>query len=135
MMAQNQTIKIKVKDQANFEIVNTTGSLYPGRDNIIEITVKNTGEEEARNVKAIANPSDPLSTTDDMAFLSNMPPGSTAVAKVKIKADSEAIPKVYSVDTVLRYETPEGDTNYSDLLQAPVEVKEAGFFERFFGWI
>jgi hypothetical protein len=135
IMAQNQTLKIKVKDQANFEVVNTTGSLYPGRDNIIEIAIKNTGEEEARNVKAIANPSDPLSTTDDMAFLSNMPPGSTAVAKVKIKADSEAIPKVYSVDTVLRYETPEGDITYSDILQAPVEVQEAGFFERFFGWI
>jgi hypothetical protein len=134
-MAQNQTLKIRVKDQANFEIVNTTGSLYPGGDNIIEIAVKNTGEEEARNVKAIANPSDPLSTTDDMAFLSNMLPGDTAIAKIRIKADSEAIPKVYSVDTILKYETPGGDINYSDVLQAPVEVQEATFFQRFFGWI
>jgi len=76
-----------------------------------------------------------LSTTDDMAFLSNMLPGNTAVAKIRIKADSQAIPKVYSVDTILKYETPGGDVNYSDVLQAPVEVQEATFFQRFFGWI
>jgi len=135
MMNQNLTLKIKVNDHADFEIVNTTGSLSPGGENIVDITVKNTGEEEARNVKAIINPADPLSTTDSAAFLYNIAPGNTAVAKIKIKADSEAVPKVYGIDTVLKYETPEGDTNYSDVLNAPVEVKEAGFFEKFFGWI
>jgi hypothetical protein len=135
MMNQSQILKIKVKDQADFEIVNTTGSISPGGEDLIQIEVKNTGEEEARNVKAIINPSDPLSTTDSTAFLSTIPPGSTAIAKIKIKADSEAVPKMYGIDTVIRYETPEGDINYSDTLQAPVEVKEAGFFERLFGWI
>ncbi len=135
IMAQNQTLKIKVKNQADFEIVNTTGSLSPGREGMIEIAIKNTGEEEARNVKAIINPADPLSTTDSMAFLSTIAPGSTAVANVKIKADSAAVPKVYGIDTVVKYETPEGDTKYSDTLQAPVEVKEAGFFQSLFGWL
>jgi len=135
MMAQNQTLKIKVKNQADFEIVNTTGSLSPGRENVIDIAIKNTGEDEARNVKAIINPSDPLSTTDSTAFLSTILPGSTAVAEIKIKADSAAVPKVYGIDTVLRYETPEGDTEYSDTLQAPVEVKDVGLFQKLFGWI
>ena len=135
IMSQNQTLKIKIKKQADFEIVNTTGSIYLGKDNIIEIAIKNTGDEEARNVKAIFNPSDPLSTTDSMAFLSTIAPGSTAVAKIKIKADSEAVPKMYGVDTVVRYETPEGDIKYLDILQAPVEVKESGLLERLFGWL
>lgn len=135
IMDQNLTLKIKVNDQADFEIVNTTGSLSPGGENIIDITIKNTGEEEAKNVKAIINPADPLSTTDSAAFLSTIAPGSTAVAKIKIKADSEAVPKEYGIDTVLKYETPEGDIKYTDILQAPVEVKEAGFFEKLFGWI
>jgi len=135
MMDQNLTLKIKVNDQADFEIVNTTGSLSPGGENMIDITIKNTGEEEARNVKAIINPADPLSTTDSAAFLSTIAPGSTAVAKIKIKADSEAVPKEYGIDTVLKYETPEGDIKYTDILQAPVEVKETGFFEKLFGWI
>jgi hypothetical protein len=115
--------------------VNTTGSLSPGKDNAIEITIKNTGEEEARNVKAMINPSDPLSTTDSIAFLSTIAPGSTAVAKVKVKADSEAVPKVYGIDTILKYETLEGDIKYSDTLQAPVEVNEVGLFQKLFGWI
>ena len=135
MMTQNQVLKIKVKNQADFEIVNTTGSLSPGGESIIDIAIKNTGEEEARNVKAIINPSDPLSTTDSTAFLSTISPGGTAVANAKIKADSAAVPKVYGIDTVLRYETPEGDTKYSDTLSAPVEVKESGLLKWLFGWI
>jgi hypothetical protein len=135
MMTQNQTLKIKVKNQADFEIVNTTGSLSPGGEDVIEIAIKNTGEDEARNVKAMINPSDPLSTTDSVAFLSTISPGSTAVAKVKVKADSEAVPKVYGIDTILKYENPEGDIKYSDTLQVPVEVKESGLFQKLFGWI
>jgi hypothetical protein len=125
---------VKVKKQADFEITKTTGSLLPGRENIIEITIKNTGEEEARDVKAMVNPSDPISTTDDKAFLYNLQPTSAAVAKYRIKADSKAVSKSYSMDMVLRYETPEGDIKYSSTLTAPVEVKEIGFFQRLFGW-
>jgi len=39
------------------------------------------------------------------------------------------------VDTLLRYETPEGDIKYSSTLLAPVKVKEIGFLQRIFGWI
>jgi hypothetical protein len=45
------------------------------------------------------------------------------------------VSKVYGIDTVVRYETLEGDIKYSDTLQVPVEVKEAGLFQRLFGWI
>jgi hypothetical protein len=134
MIEQNQTLKIKVKNKADFEIVNTTGSLYPGGEKVIDIVIKNTGEEEARNVKAIINPADPLSTTDSMAFLSTIEPGNTTVAHVKIKADGAAVPKVYGIDTVLKYETPEGDIKYSDTLQAPVEVIPAGLLQIILGW-
>ncbi|WP_321420531.1 hypothetical protein [uncultured Methanomethylovorans sp.] len=135
MMVQNQTLKVIVKDQVDFEIVSTTGSLFSGGEEVISVEIKNKGEEEAKNVKIMANPSDPLSTTDGVAFISSMTPGSTAVAKLKIKADSEAVAKVYGIDTVIRYETMEGDIKYSDTLQVPVEVKEVGLFQRLFGWI
>jgi hypothetical protein len=135
MMTQNQVLKIKVKNQADFEIVNTTGSISPGGDNVIDIIIKNTGEEEARDTKAIINPADPLSTTDGTAYLSTIEPGGTAIAHVKIKADSAAVPKIYGVDTVLKYETTEGDTNYSDIMEAPIEVKQIGFFQSIFGWL
>jgi len=134
MMNQTQTLKVIVKKQADFEITKITGNLLSGRENIIEITIKNTGEEEARDVKAMVNPSDPISTTDDKAFLYNLEPASAAAAKYRIKADSKAVSKSYSMDMVLRYETPEGDIKYSSTLTAPVEVKEIGFFQRLFGW-
>jgi hypothetical protein len=135
MMSQSQILTIKITNQADFEVVNTTGSLYQGSDGTIDIAIKNMGEEEARNAIAIINPSDPLSTTDGTAYLSTIEPGSTAIAHVKIKADSAAVPKVYGIDTMVKYETPEGDTNYSDIMEAPVEVKQPGFFQSIFGWL
>jgi hypothetical protein len=135
MMNQNQTMKLKVKTKSDFEVVRTTGSLYAGREDVVEIAIKNTGEEDAKDARAIINPSDPLSTTDDQAFLFTIKPGDTVVASYKIKADSKAVPKTYAVDTVIRYENPDGDIKYSSTLQAPVEVKELGFFQRLFGWV
>jgi len=135
MMQQNQTLKIKVKKQAEFEIIKTNGSLAAGNEGIIEITIKNTGEEEARDIKAIITPSDPISTTDDKAYLNKMEPGNVAIATFKVNADSKAVNKTYAIDTVLRYQTPEGDIKYSDVLQAPVAVREVGLYERLFGWL
>jgi hypothetical protein len=135
MMKQNQTLKIKVKKQADFEILRTNGSLVAGNEGIIEITIKNIGEEEAREVKAIITPSDPISTSDDKAYLNKMEPGNVTVANFKINADSKAVNKTYAIDTVLRYQTPEGDIRYSDILQAPIVVREVGLFERLFGWL
>jgi hypothetical protein len=134
MMAQNQTLKLKVKTQADFEVVETNGSLYAGREGVVQIAIKNTGEEEARDARAIINPGDPLSTTDDQAFLYTIKPGDTVVANYSIKADSKAVPKTYAVDTVIRYENLDGDIKYSSTLQAPVEVKQLGFFQLLFGW-
>ncbi|VVB85259.1 NPCBM-associated, NEW3 domain of alpha-galactosidase [uncultured archaeon] len=135
MMNQSQTLKFIVKTQADFEVVRTTGSLFPGREDVVEIAIKNTGEEEARDAKAIINPGDPLSTTDDQAFLYTIKPGDVVVARYKIKADPKAEPKTYGVDTVIRYENLDGDIKYSTTLQAPVDVKEIGFFQRLFGWL
>lgn len=132
---QTVVLKIKVKDAANFEIVNINGNIKQGKDELIELKIKNNGEEEAKNVKVIINPSDPLSTTDSMAFLSVMPPGNVSTAKIKVKADSAAVPKIYGIDTTIKYENSRGNIEYSDILEAPVEVVEAGWFEKLFGWI
>jgi hypothetical protein len=34
----------------------------------------------------------------------------------------------------LKYETPEGDIKYSDILQAPIEVNPAGLLQIILGW-
>ncbi len=135
MMNQNQTLKLKVKSQADFEVAETTGSTFPGNEDVVQITIKNTGEEEARDAKAIINPGDPLSTTDGQAYLNTIKPGDSVIASFKIKADTKAVPKIYGVDTVIRYENLDGEIKYSTTLQAPVEVKELGLFQRLFGWI
>lgn len=114
------------------KITRTDGNLLPGVEDIIEITIKNIGEEEAKDAIAIINPSDPISTKDDNTYLGSIEPGGSIIAKYRIKADSKAVSKFYS--KAVRYETPEGDIKYSSNLQPPVEVKETGFFQGYFGW-
>ncbi len=135
IMNQSQTLKLIVKTQADFEIVNTTGSLYPGTEGDIKIAIKNIGEEDARDARAIIDPSDPLSSTDDQAFLYDIKPGDTVVTDYKIAADSKAVPKTNGVNMVIRYENTDGDTVYSTTMQVPVIVKNIGLFQRLFGWI
>lgn len=134
-ISQNQTLRIKVKKQADFEIIGVSNSMLAGRSKVIEITIKNTGEDEAKNVKAIISPSDPISTTDDKAYLNAIGPGKTATARYRIKAESSAVPKSYAIDVTIRYENPQGDILYSSTLQAPVEVTEPGWFDKLFGWL
>lgn len=133
--SQTIVLKIRVKDEANFEIVSTNGSIKQGNDELIELKIKNKGEKEAKNVKIIINPSDPLSTTDNMAFIPYMPPGNISIAKIRVKADNSAVPKLYGIDTRIKYETFEGNIQYSEILEVPVQVLEKGWFEKIFGWI
>ncbi|MFQ6116041.1 MAG: hypothetical protein ACE5NG_18425, partial [bacterium] len=43
----------------------------------------------------------------------------------KIKTDSDAFPKTYSIDTKIRYENSEGDIKYSDTFQGVAIVKQS----------
>lgn len=88
----------------------------------VVLVITNRGNETLRNVNAKAFVDDPLSTTDDEAFVGELPPGESATLVFGVSAAGSALEKTYSVSMDLQFETPDGETKLSDTYQAPVVV-------------
>lgn len=54
-----------------------------------------------------------------------MQPGESKVASFKVSIDAEAIPAIYGITTLVKYEDLDGKTRYSDTLKTTVDVKPA----------
>jgi hypothetical protein len=122
---QNQTIIVQVKKEPYFEITNITGDLYPGKNGMLQVTYKNTGEEPAKDATVRLSASDPFSTTDDQAFLGSLKPGESAVAIFDIDVDDTATPKPYSLTSEVLYKDTEGHNQISDSVKINTKIMEA----------
>lgn len=125
---QNQTINIRVDNEADFEVVNTTGTLYADADGMLRVTYKNTGEMTAKDATVRISVDDPFSTTDDQAFLGTLEPGQTAEALFKLKVDEMAVAKAYSINSEIKYEDEDGHSQISDTIKIRTETLPARSF-------
>jgi hypothetical protein len=125
---QNQTIDIKVGNEAYFEVVNVTGTLYADADGMLSVTYKNTGEMTAKDATVRISVDDPFSTTDDQAFLGTLAPGETAEALFKLKVDEMAVAKAYSINSEIKYEDEDGHSHISDTIKIKTEAQPARSF-------
>jgi hypothetical protein len=125
---QNQTINIRVDNEADFEVVNATGKLYADADGMLRVTYKNTGEMTAKDATVRISVDDPFSTTDDQAFLGTLEPGQTADALFKLKVDEMAVAKAYSINSEIKYEDEDGHSQISDTIKIKTETLPARSF-------
>ena len=125
---QNQTINIKVDNEADFEAVNVTGALYADADGMLRVTYKNTGAMTAKDATVRISVDDPFSTTDDQAFLGTLEPGQTADALFKLKVDEMAVAKPYSINSEIKYEDEDGHSQISDTIKIRTETLPARSF-------
>lgn len=119
---QNQTINVKVKDEADFEVANVTGELYANQESLLHVIYKNTGETIAKDATVRISTDTPFSTTDDQAFLGTLGPGQTAEALFRLKVDSTAVPKLYSINSEIKYKDEDGHDQISDTLKIKTET-------------
>jgi len=120
--SQNQTIEVQVKKEADFEVTNVTGDLYPGDGGLLYVTYKNIGEEPAKDATVRISASDPFSTTDDQAFIGTLKPGESAVAAFDLSLDSDAVPKPYSLNSEVLFEDTEGHDQISDVVKVETKI-------------
>ena len=116
---------ITIEDHPEFEIVESVSSMHAGTTNIITATIKNTGTEVARRSVAYISAVDPFESIIDEYYLGEMQPGESKVARFKVSMDAEAIPAIYGITTLVKYEDLDGKTKYSDTLKTTVDVKPA----------
>jgi len=67
---------------------------------------------------------DPFTSNDDTAFLGDLAPGESAVARYEMSVDNSATPKEYGLDSEIRYKDALGNSQISDTMKVEVTVEE-----------
>jgi hypothetical protein len=111
-------------ERDRFEVSNVSTSVTPGGTAQLSADVRYVGDEPISAVNARLFTSDPLSTSDDGAFLGTMEPGETVTATFRISATSDALPKEYASSIEVRYDEQDGDTEFTDGMPIGVPVSE-----------
>ncbi len=117
-------IGVKVNPKMSFEVIGVP-KIAAGEEKIIEFKIKNVGDFEVREATARLTIVDPFSSTDDTAYLGNLKPGQSAIAKFKISVDKDATPKLYALNLEVKYKDPEGDWVISAPTKAVIDVTPA----------
>ncbi len=112
-------------ERDRFEVVGANTSVTPGGTETLAVTLRYRGEDPISNVNAKLFTSDPLSSSDDGAFLGTVEPGEAVTAEFTVSASDDALPKQYDSAVEVRYEELDGDTRFSGTLSVGVPVSEA----------
>jgi len=124
----NQTVPIvvMVKQQADFELLNASGTISVGdKKASISATYKNIGEDPIKDAVARLSIFKPFSSTDDQAFIGTMWPGEEKTVVFRLDVDSDATPKDYGINSEIKYTDINGDTVISESMKIPITVKAA----------
>jgi MYXO-CTERM domain-containing protein len=118
-----KTVSIE-PERDRFRVTNVSTGVTPGGTARLTAEVRYVGDEPISAVTARLFTSDPLSTSDDGAFLGGMEPGESSTAAFRISATGDSIPKEYAASIEVRYDEADGDTRFTDGMPIGVGVNE-----------
>lgn len=100
---QTLTLNVDITCKSTFD-ADSESTVPLGGDATVNVIITNTGDEVAKGAVARLVARYPLSADDDEAFLGDLRPGETAVARFKVSAGGDAIQKDYPVSLRVDYE-------------------------------
>lgn len=100
--------------------VNT--SVVAGQGGTVTLRVTNRESERLESIEAKAFATDPLSLTDDSAFVPALDPGESATITIGVGAPGSAPRKAYPIGLDFQYETAAGTTELSDTHRVGVGI-------------
>jgi hypothetical protein len=109
-----------------FRIVDVETDLRAGGSAQVDVTLRYTGSRPASNADARLFLTDPLSSSDNTAFLGDLEPGETATATFVTSASGDAVAKRYGGAVEVRYDDAGGESNLADGLRAGIPVGDSG---------
>ena len=124
----NIPVTIVVDRHPEFVITKSDSSMRLGEIAEIDVEITNEGDEVAQRATAHISAVDPFESPIDDFYLGDMAPGESKVARFKVAIESDAIPAVYGINTVVTYEDVDGKTMSSDMLKTTVDVRAAPSF-------
>ncbi|WP_435362061.1 hypothetical protein [Haloarchaeobius sp. DFWS5] len=117
--------RVAVTDRRDeFDVESLDAEVVVGSSGSVVVAITNTGDEPVRNVNARLFATDPLSTSDDSAFVGSLDPGERAELVFGLKSAGDAQAKEYPVSLDLLYELPTGEAELSRTFQVGVAVVE-----------
>lgn len=119
------TIGVPVQAKTAFTIVSPAPDVPAGSSRIIEVRYRNGGMTTVNNAQARIASHNPLTISDNNAYLGDLEPGEIATARFGITAAADAEPKVYSFDSSIRYRDTLGNSLESDTLPVQLTIVSA----------
>jgi hypothetical protein len=116
------TVGIPVSGKIGFDVVAAESDISAGKKKVITVTYRNSGNVVAYNAQARISVVDPFTSNDDAAYLGDIAPGKTAVARYEVGAGSDAVAKDYALDSEVRYRDSLDNSQISDTVKVPVTV-------------
>ena len=112
------------RGRSSFVVTTDPEPITAGDKQVIEVTYRNTGSGTAYSAQSRISAVDPFTSNDDTAFLGDLGPGETAVARYEVSADESATPKEYGLDSEIQYRDALGNSQISDTMKVRVAVEE-----------
>lgn len=119
----NVRVRIQEKRQV-LDIVPINASVERGKTATITVELTNTGDQTLSDISAKLFTDDPLSATDDEAFIGELGPGESAQIVFQVSVGDQALLKTYRASVDFRYDEPDGDTKITDTYRVPIDVEE-----------
>lgn len=126
---ESDTLEVQqnVAGSADEFIVETANaSVDVGGSGTLEVTITNDAGERLTDIEAKLFSEDPISVSDDQAYVNSLEPGESATIEFGISASGSAMTKDYPVSVDFQYEEPDGDTPVSDTYRLPISVTNSG---------
>lgn len=125
-------------DRDQFDVEGLETTFAPGDSGQLSIQVTNNGDEPVTDISAKLFVDDPVSSSDDEAFIAELGPGETKEMTFGASVAGSALEKTYPVSVDFQYTDADGDTRLTDTYRVPVTVGEpedggGGLFS--LGWL
>jgi hypothetical protein len=108
-----------------FAVEAVNASVPAGQGGTVTLRITNQEPEQLGAIEAKAFATDPLSLTDDTAFVPALDPGESAMITVGVGAPGSATRKSYPIGIDFQYETADGTTELSDTARVGVTIANA----------
>jgi len=118
------TARVEVAPERDpFSVEVTESTVSAGGSGRLTLTVTNAEDETLSDISAKLFVDDPISTSDDEAFVDELAPGDSAEISFEVSAAGSTFPKDYPVSMDFEYDRADGTTEISDTFRLPVTVE------------
>jgi hypothetical protein len=120
------TARIDVATERDpFDVEATRSTVQAGESGRLTLNVTNTEDETLSDISAKLFVDDPISSSDDEAFIGSLEPGESAEITFQVSTGGSTFAKDYPVSIDFEYDREDGTTLVSDTFRVPVTVEES----------